>query len=68
MFVDLSQIVEYLYEHKEMIFVLPGQNGALTYNPATDEVVILWGDFSGPEEDIVAECNLRLKHHNAWLN
>ena len=68
MYINLVQVVDYLYEHKDMMFVLPGQNGALTYNPPTDEVVIIWGDFSGSAEDRIAEAKLGLERHNAWLN
>lgn len=68
MYINLLQVIDYLYEHKNMMFVLPGQNGALAYNPPTDEVVIIWGDFSGSDEDRVAEMQLGLERHNAWLN
>lgn len=68
MHINLSDVVDYLYEHHDQFFVLPGLNGALVYDKTVDQVVAIWGDFSGTPADQSAELRLGLQRHRAWLN
>jgi hypothetical protein len=68
MHINLLQVVDYLYEHRDKMFVLPGMNGALVYDQLLDEVVILWGDFSGSPHENSAEARLALEKSHAWMN
>jgi hypothetical protein len=67
-YINLLRVVDYLYEHHDKMYVLPGKNGALVYDEMLDEVVILWGDFSGSPRDNSAEARLALEKSHAWMN
>lgn len=66
--INLLEIVDYLREHHDMMFVLPGKDGALVWDPAINEVTVIWGDFHGTPEENVAEARLALQRGHAWLN
>lgn len=67
MSINLLTVVDYLYQNHDRMFILPGQNGALVYDPMTDEVIIIWGDFTGSLEEQQAELQIAMQRHRAWI-
>lgn len=66
--VSLQEIVDYLYDNHDKMFVLPSMDAALVYDRLMNEVVIIWGDFSGTPVENAAELRIGIEKSHAWLN
>ena len=51
----LEDIVEYLYENQDEVFISENKTSALLYYPPNDAVIFIIGDFRGGEREINRE-------------
>lgn len=56
----LEDLVEYLAENPDQVYVAPNKTSALVYYPPSDAVVYIIGDFSGSDEEVNREVQRRL--------
>jgi hypothetical protein len=66
--IPLLQVVDFLRENHDVMYVLPGMDGALIYDPMIDEVTVVWGDFHGTDAENSAEMEIALQRSHAWMN
>jgi tRNA pseudouridine-54 N-methylase len=57
----LDDMVEYLAEHPDQMYIAPNKTSALVYHPPSDAVIYIIGDFSGSEEEQNRELQRRLQ-------